>query len=126
MTNAWDYATELARFERGSFTLVIDKTYEETSISSYFDDYSEREIIKMQDKVNRHQMDWFMVRVRVYLDTYVLGSAYMPCNYYKDAKDFLKETRIVEEMVHEAIEKTIVNLKRLKGLIDKCDIPATH
>ena len=69
------YYDELARFERNGFDVIVDKTWEDISIRDCFDD-SCYDIRDMEQRVDRGELDWFMLRVRVLLDGLELGSAY--------------------------------------------------
>ncbi len=96
----WD---ELARYERGNFTVIVDKTWDDIPLRDCFDDTCYN-IEELEDKVNRGVMDWFMVRVRVLVDTHELGSAYLGGMLYDRAEDCLTDGS-VEDLIHEAMEE---------------------
>jgi hypothetical protein len=97
------YYDELARYERGGFEIIVDKTWEEISIRDCFDD-SCYDIAEMEDKVNRGALDWFMLRVRVLVDGHELGSNYLGGCMYEDPREVLTDGT-AEDCIEQALEE---------------------
>ena len=97
------YYDELARYEREGFDVVVDKTWEDLSLRDCFDDTCFN-IAEMEDRINRGVDDWFMLRVRVFVDGNVLGSAYLGGCLYEDAREVLTDGT-AEDMIYEAMEE---------------------
>lgn len=106
-----DY-TELARYEREGFEVIVDKTWEDISLRHCFDD-SCYDIEEMERKVNSYDLDWFMLRVRVMLDGHELGSHYLGGCLYEDAREVLKDGT-AEDCIGEALHEAKQEVRRLK------------
>lgn len=97
------YYTELARYEREGFDVIVDKTWEEDPVSICFDD-SCYDIRDMEEKVNSGFYDWFMLRVRVLVDGHELGSSYLGGCLYEDAREVLSDGT-AEDQIFMALEE---------------------
>jgi hypothetical protein len=95
-----DY-TELATYERDGFTVIVDKTWEDIALRDCFDD-SCYDIADMERKVDRCDLDWFMLRVRVMVEELELGSHYLGGCLYEDAREVLKDGT-AEDCIGEAL-----------------------
>ena len=117
------YYEELARFERNGFDVIVDKTYEDDPISICFDD-SCYDIKEMEDKVNSGFYDWFMLRVRVFVEGLELGSAYLGGCLYEDAREVLTDGT-ADDMIEEAMRgaKLAVYplMKKLQGINEEIE-----
>ena len=92
---------ELARYERSGFEVIVDKTWEDTSIRSCFDE-SCYDIAEMEQKVNDYELDWFMLRVRVLVEGIELNSEYLGGCLYENAEDVLTDGT-AEDLIAEAL-----------------------
>ena len=106
-----DY-TELARYEREGFEVIVDKTWEDIALRDCFDD-SCYDIKDMERKVNSYDLDWFMLRVRVLLDGHEMGSHYLGGCLYEDAREVLKDGT-AEDCIGEALHEAKQEVRRLK------------
>ena len=106
-----DY-TELASFEREGFLVIVDKTWEDIALRHCFDD-SCYDIEDMERKVDRCDLDWFMLRVRVLFDGHELGSHYLGGCLYEDAREVLKDGT-AEDCIAEALHEARGEVRRLK------------
>ncbi len=97
------YYDELARYERNGFDIIVDKTWEEISIRDSFDD-SCYDIKDMERKVNSGELDWFMLRVRVFVEGNELGSHYLGGCMYEDAREVLTDGT-AEDCIYAAMEE---------------------
>jgi hypothetical protein len=105
---------EIARLERDGFEIIVDKTWEDISLSHCFDDEC-YDIAEMEAKVNNYDLDWFMLRVRVMLDGHELGSHYLGgCLYdWNKVNDVLTDGT-AEDCIYEAMNEAKAEVKRLK------------
>ncbi len=110
--------TELARFEREGFDIIVDKTWEDDPVSICFDDtcYDIRDI---ERKIDSGQYDWFMLRVRVMVDGLELGSNYLGGMLYEDARECLTDGTAedcITEAIKEAQSRVWPLMRRLQGI----------
>ena len=118
-----DY-TELATYQRDGFEIVVDKTWEDLSLDQCFDTSIDPEsgkpyydVRKMARQVDRCELDWFMLRVRVMLDGHELGTHYLGGCLYEDAKQVLTDGT-VEDCLIEAMHEAKQEVKRLKAKLE--------
>ena len=111
-----DY-TELARYEREGYTVIVDKTWEDIALRDCFDDTC-YDIADMERKVNSYELDWFMLRVRVLLDGHELGSHYLGGCLYEDAREVLKDGT-AEDCIGEALHEARKEARRLVGSLQR-------
>jgi len=108
-----DY-TEIARLERDGFEIIVDKTWEDISLSHCFDDECYN-IAEMEAKVNNYDLDWFMLRVRVMLDGHELGSHYLGgCLYDWDRVKDVMTDGTAEDCIYSALEEAKTEVRRLR------------
>ena len=103
---------ELASYDREGFFVVVDKTWDDTSIRDCFDDTC-YDIKDMERKVDSGDLDWFMLRVRALVDGHELGSAYLGGCMYEDAKEVLTDGT-AEDLIAEALIEARSEARRLK------------
>lgn len=103
---------ELATFERDGFLVFVDKSWEDLPLKHCFDD-SCYDIAEMEQQVDRCELDWFMLRVRVMLDGHELGSHYLGGCLYKDAREVLTDGT-AEDCIAEALHEARQEVRRLK------------
>jgi hypothetical protein len=96
----WD---ELLREQRGDLEIVVDKSWEDCSIRDLFDD-TVFDIEEMQDKVNSGELDWFMLRARVFVEGLEVGDAIVGGFMYEDARETLRDGT-AEDLIYQAIEE---------------------
>jgi hypothetical protein len=107
--------------KRGQYNVIVDKTWEDIPLGDLFDTSIDEEtgkpyydIEEMARKIDRGDLDYFMLRVRVFYEGVELGTDYCGGFLYEDARDVLKDG-IVEDMIYTAIEeakKEALDLKR--------------
>lgn len=110
----WD---ELLRELRGGFEVVVDKSWEDCRIRDLFDDTC-CDIEDLEAKVNRGDLDWFMLRARVLLDGHELGSHCCGGFLYEDAREVLRDGT-AEDLIWEAMEEAKQEARRLIGSLSK-------
>jgi hypothetical protein len=104
---------EIAVYERSGFEVIVDKTWEDISVSQLFDD-SEHDITEICQKIDACEYDWFMLRVRVMLDGHEMGSHYLGGCLYEDARDVLADGT-AEDCITMAMEEAQTEVSRLRG-----------
>ncbi len=104
----WD---ELLRETRGDLEIVVDKSWEDIPIRDLFDE-SCYDIKDMEDKVNSGQLDWFMLRARVFVEGLEVGDAIVGGFMYEDARETLRDGT-AEDLIYQAIEEAKPKFYRL-------------
>ena len=104
----WD---ELLREQRGDLEIVVDKSWEDIPIRDLFDD-SCYDIKDMEDKVNSGQLDWFMLRARVFVEGLEISDAIVGGVMYEDARETLRDGT-AEDLIYQAIEEAKPQFYRL-------------
>lgn len=98
---------ELARYERGGFTIIIDKTWEDCHPGDCFDD-KEYDIEDMVKKIDHGDLDWFIARARVLVDGLELADACLGGLLYENARDFVGDDMcedLIADASHDALER---------------------
>jgi len=96
----WD---TLLRETRGDFEVIVDKSWEDCPIRDLFDDTC-YDIKEMEDKVNRGDLDWFMLRARVFVEGLELGDAIVGGFLYEDAAETLRDGT-AEDLISQAMDE---------------------
>ncbi len=104
----WD---ELLREQRGDLEIVVDKSWEDIPIRDLFDDGC-YDIKEMEDKVNSGQLDWFMLRARVFVEGLEISDAIVGGFMYEDARETLRDGT-AEDLIYQAIEEAKPQFYRL-------------
>ena len=104
----WD---ELLREQRGDLEIVVDKSWEDIPIRDLFDD-SCYDIKDMEDKVNSGQLDWFMLRARVFVEGLEISDAIVGGFMYEDARETLRDGT-AEDLISQAIDEAKPQFYRL-------------
>ena len=101
----------IQRFERDGFTVIVDKTYEDTNPRDSFDD-SVTDIKEILRKIDNGTYEWFMLRVRVLFEGLELGSAYLGGCLYEDPREVLSDGT-AEDFIDEAMKEAKAQVYRL-------------
>ena len=116
---------ELARYERDGFDVIVDKTWEDIPLADLFDTSIDPDTGKpyfdvedMSRKIDRCELDYFMLRVRVLLQGHELGSHYVGGFLYEDASEVLRDG-VAEDMIYEAMLEAREEARRLVGSLSK-------
>ena len=104
----WD---ELLREQRGDLEIVVDKSWEDIPIRDLFDD-SCYDIKDMEDRVNSGELDWFMLRARVFVEGLEISDAIVGGFMYEDARETLRDGT-AEDLIYQAIEEAKPQFYRL-------------
>jgi hypothetical protein len=105
---------ELATYDRDGFTIIVDKSWEDTHPSDLFDD-TVTDIKQLCEDIDRGVYDWFMLRARVLVDGLELGEHIVGGFCYEDARETLTDGT-AEDLIQEAIYES---RSRLTGLAQK-------
>ena len=116
---------ELARYERDGFDVIVDKTWEDIPLADLFDTSIDPDTGKpyfdvedMARKIDRCELDYFMLRVRVLLQGHELGSHYVGGFLYEDASEVLRDG-VAEDMIYEAMLEAREEACKLVGFLNK-------
>jgi hypothetical protein len=104
----WDVLLEE---DRGGFTVIIDKTWEDAHPGDCFDDTA-YDVEDMCRKIDRGDLDWFMARARVLVDGVELGDACLGGLLYEDSREFLKDI-MAEDLILDAMTEAKARLTDL-------------
>jgi hypothetical protein len=107
----------LAKYDREGFEVIVDKTWEDISLSHCFDDEC-YDIAEMEAKVNSYELDWFMLRVRVLFNGHELGSHYLGGCLYEDAREVLKDGT-AEDCIWAAMQEAREEARKLVGSLQR-------
>ena len=89
--------------QRGPFTVIVDKTWEDLHPKDCFDE-SVTDIKDICARIDSCDLDWFMLRVRVLFDGHELASDYVGGFLYEDAREVLRDGT-AEDMIAHTIEE---------------------
>lgn len=96
----WD---ELLREQRGDLEIVVDKSWEDCRIRDLFDDTC-CDVEDLERKVNSGELDWFMLRARVFVEGLEVGEHLCGGFLYEDAREVLKDG-MAEDLIYQATEE---------------------
>jgi hypothetical protein len=123
-----DY-TMLAELDREGFNVIVDKTWEDLHPQDSFDTSIDPDTGKpyydIQDmcrKIDRGDLDWFMLRVRVMHEDVELAVNYVGGFLYEDATEVLRDGTaedMIWETVEEAKRRVPTLIAGLSKLVDK-------
>jgi hypothetical protein len=118
----WD---ELLREPRGGFEVVVDKSWEDIPLDHLFDTSTDPDtgrpyydVEDMARKIDRCELDYFMLRARVLLDGHELGSDIVGGFLYEDAREVLKDG-MAEDLIYAAMEEARKEARRLQGSLQR-------
>jgi hypothetical protein len=101
---------ELLNEQRGPFTVIVDKTWEDLSPRDQFEDDDIEEICR---KIDNYTYDWFMLRVRVMFNDIELAANYLGGCLYEDARDTLTDGT-AEDLIYSTLREAKNPLAELK------------
>lgn len=109
---------QMLREQRGPFTVVVDKTWEDLSPTELFEPSDVAEICQ---KIDDGTYDWFMLRVRILFQEVELSSEYLGGCCYEDATQVLTDGT-AEDKIYEALLAAKQPLIELKQSFDAIDV----
>jgi hypothetical protein len=116
---------ELLREQREGFEIVVDKSWEDIPLDHLFDTSIDPDTGKpyydvkdMARKIDRGDLDYFMLRARVLLDGHELGEHIVGGFLYEDAREVLTDG-MAEDCIYSAMEEAKTEARRLVGSLNK-------
>jgi hypothetical protein len=120
--------TELLREDRKGFEVIVDKTWEDIPLDHLFDTSIDPDTGKpyfdvkdMAQKIDRGDLDYFMLRARVLLDGHELGEHIVGGFLYEDARETLKDG-MAEDLIYQAMEEAKTEVLRLRSKLAELDL----
>lgn len=117
MTHYWD---TLLEEQRGPFFVRLSKTWEDLSPHDLFDS-SVDDIDEICRRIDRCELDWFMLRAQVFYDGIELGTDYCGGFLYEDAREVIKDGT-GEDIISQAIDEAVKEAHRLKAKLAELDL----
>jgi hypothetical protein len=94
--------------QRGPFQVIVDKTWEDLHPQDSFDTSIDPDtglpyydVEDMCRKIDRGDLDWFMLRVRILFEGHELACDYVGGFLYEDAREVLRDGT-AEDMIYTA------------------------
>jgi len=106
--------------QQDGLTIVVDKTYEDMDPADCFDE-SCFDIQEIREDIDAGRLDWFMLRVRVFLDEVELGRSIMGGFLYKDATEVLTDG-VAADMIADAMAEARERAVKLKSQLEELGI----
>jgi hypothetical protein len=118
--------TTLQEQQQGDFTVIVDKSWEDIPLDHLFDTSTDPDtglpyfdVEDMARKIDRGDLDYFMLRARVLLDGHELGDHIVGGFLYEDAMEVLKDGTaddLIYEAMHEARAAALKLRERLTAM----------
>jgi hypothetical protein len=122
--------TELLREQRLGFEIIVDKTWEDIPLDHLFDTSIDPDTGKpyydvkdMARKIDRCDLDYFMLRARVLLDGHEMGQHIVGGFLYEDARETLKDG-MAEDLIYQAMSEAKTEVLRLRERLTTVDLEA--
>jgi hypothetical protein len=122
--------TELLREQRMGFEVIVDKTWEDIPLDHLFDTSIDPDTGKpyydvkdMARKIDRCDLDYFMLRARVLLDGHEMGQHIVGGFLYEDARETLKDG-MAEDLIYQAMHEAKTEVLRLRERLTTVDLEA--
>jgi hypothetical protein len=122
--------TELLREQRMGFEVIVDKTWEDIPLDHLFDTSIDPDTGKpyydvkdMARKIDRGDLDYFMLRARVLLDGHEMGQHIVGGFLYEDARETLKDG-MAEDLIYQAMHEAKTEVLRLRERLTTVDLEA--
>jgi hypothetical protein len=103
--------------DRGGFEVIVDKSWADCHPSELFDETA-YDIQEICDKIDRCELDWFMLRARAMLNGHELGSDIVGGFLYEDARETL-EDGTAEDLIERAVMAAREEAQRLIGALQR-------
>jgi len=110
----------IADLTRNGFDIIVDKTWEDLSLSQFFDE-SCHNIAELAQDIDSGNLDWFMLRVRVMFDGHEVAANYLGGCLYKDAQEVMTDGT-AEDLIEHSLKEAQDELRRLKHKLIKMDL----
>ena len=108
MNRYWD---TLLEEQRRGLTVIVDKSWEDIPLADLFDTSIDPDtgkpyfdVEEMAEKIDRGDLDYFMLRVRILHRGHELGSSIVGGFLYEDAREVLTDGT-AEDLIWEAMQE---------------------
>lgn len=121
------YYDTLLETQRGPYTVIVDKTWEDLPLDHLFDTSIDPDtgrpyydIHDMYAKIEMGDLDYFMLRTRVFYEGVELSSEYLGGMLYEDAKECLTDGSAEDQiwMALESAKKAAIDYKQKFAALD--------
>ena len=119
MQHYWDTLEEQ---DRGQLRIVVDKTWEDCSPRDLFDD-TVYDIEDICSKIDRYELDWFVLRVRVFYEDIELGRELVGGFLYADAREVLTDGT-ADDLIWQAMQDARTRAQDLKTKFMELEVEA--
>jgi hypothetical protein len=121
----WD---KLLEETRGPLTVIVDKTWEDIHPSDLFDTSTDPDtglpyydVNEMCYKIDRGDLDWFMLRARVFFEGVELGREIVGGFLYEDAREVLTDG-VAEDLIYSAMKEAKIGAALLKEKFEDLEV----
>jgi len=121
----WDTLLEESR---GPLTVIVDKSWEDIHPSELFDTSDDPDtglpyfdIDEMCYKIDRGDLDWFILRARVLFEGIELGENIVGGFLYEDAREVLTDGT-AEDLIYEAMREAKMGASILKEKFEQLEV----
>ena len=123
--NHW---TKLLEESRGPLTVIVEKHYEECHPSDCFDTSINPDtgrpyydVNEMCYKIDRGDLEWFILRARVLFEGVELGSEIVGGFLYEDAREVLTDGT-AEDLIYSAMKEAKAGASILKEKFEELEV----
>jgi hypothetical protein len=121
----WDILLEEPR---GQLTVIVDKSWEDIHPSDCFDTSTDPDtgkpyfdIAEMCYKIDRGDLEWFMLRARVFFEGVELGENIVGGFLYENAEEVLTDG-VAEDLIYEAMREAKIGAALLKEKFEELEV----
>lgn len=109
----------LLETQRGPYTVIVDKTWEDLHPNDCFDD-TVTDIDEICLDIKLGNLEWFMLRTRVFYEGVELSSEYLGGMLYEDPTECLTDGSAEDQiwMALESAKKTAIEYKQKFAALD--------
>ena len=119
MQHYWDVLEER---DQGQLHIVIDKTWEDCSPRDLFDD-TVYDLDEICGKIDSYDLDWFVLRARVFYEDIELGSSIVGGFLYEDARETLTDGT-ADDLIWTAMQDARARASDLKTKFMELEVEA--
>jgi hypothetical protein len=112
-----EHYTELTRYERDGFDIIVDQTAEYSHPAESFDG-SVYDIAEICRKIDDGTYEWFVLRVRALFRGHEFGVSHLGCCLYSDAREVLTDG-VAEDLISDAIELAKKEIVKMRELLEE-------
>ena len=121
------YYDTLLEEQRGPFQIIVDKTWEDIPLADLFDTSVDPDtgmpyydVAEMAQQIDRGDLDYFMLRVRVLFEGHELAADYVGGFLYEDAREVLRDGT-AEDMIAHTVEQAKESAAQLFHKLQQLD-----